>query len=205
MVFRAVLIDWDKTLSKSRFWGHWEQERPITFGEIQVQLFLQRKDLVHEWMRGNLDSEAIANFLQNRLDIPSSELLQHLQQSCEQMTLINPTILETIQTLRSRGTLVAIATDNMDTFLQWTVPALRLQEYFDDMLSSNDLRLLKRDVARDGTLPFFESILQGHHLSPSDCVILDDSNTLGPLAIRNGFHYRQVTPLASASRLLAHL
>jgi hypothetical protein len=46
---KLVFIDWDKTLSNSRFWQHWE---PAKYQVAAKALFVDAPELVNEWMCG---------------------------------------------------------------------------------------------------------------------------------------------------------
>lgn len=150
--------------------------------------------MIHAWMRGQYTSEQIAEWLAPKLKLDQQLICRELERSCQAMKLLDQAILDFAFMFRETDTLVAIATDNMDTFTRWTVAALELAPAFDAIINSADIGYLKTDVGRDGSLPFFANYLAEHDLQPSDCVLIDDGERLGPLARSAGFGYRLVTP-----------
>ena len=196
---KAILLDWDGTLSLIRFWGHWRESRPADFEVIQRRVFQENKPLVHAWMRGELRSEDVCAQLEHDHGWPAKELMQELELSCSNAKLTHNLLLEKVSEARSRNMKVLIATDNMDTFARWTVPALGLNKnQFDDIVNSSDLGVLKTDVDSNGRLPFFDQIFENHHLQPADCILIDDGRTLQPLAKKIGLGYRLVDSQTSA-------
>ncbi len=69
-----------------------------------------------------------------------------------------------------------IATDNMDTFTRFTVPALRLSEHFDGILNSFERGVLKQDIDEQNPdrIPFFDEYLREYNLQCEDVVLTDD-------------------------------
>ena len=102
-------------------------------------------------------------------------LWTELKKSCRAMSFIHDNTLELIQDIRNKGIKVVLATDNMDVFESYTVPALDLQKYFDDILSSSTLRCLKADLDEADQLIFFQSWLSQQGLSIEEAVLIDDS------------------------------
>ena len=189
---KAILLDWDKTLCVSRFWEHWQQLYPVHHETVQQRLFKENRALVHDWMRGKYRSEDIAQFLSSHLHAQPKDILSELQESCRGMKLIAPKILDYVAVARTRGIWVAIATDNMDTFSRWTVPALNLRSHFDRIINSADIGALKKDLSPSGSLNFFQSFFNDFGLQPSDCVLIDDGHTLGGIVEQVGMQYRLV-------------
>lgn len=97
--------------------------------------------------------------------------------SCQQMTFVSSRIPVLVAALRARGCMVAVATDNMDSFPRWTVPALNVADFFDAILCSSSIGALKGD--RDGNRsPFFQDILHVWGVEPGETLLLDDSQSL---------------------------
>lgn len=172
---KVVFIDWYGTLSISRFWEHWEAERPEDAALIKHHFFDSDKDSIWSWMRGELTAEDIARLLEQRTGIAEYELLKSLQESSQQQTLMDENVLDLIDSVRNTGARVAVATDNMDTFPRWTVPALRLDEHFDDILDSHSLKILKLDKDENDRPAFFNDYLLKHDITPEETVIFDDN------------------------------
>ena len=87
-----------------------------------------------EWMRGKVDAEDITALLSDRFGYSRETIFQDLKESCEAMRLVSDEVFPLVRKLRNNGTKCVIATDNMDTFTRFTVPALRLSEHFDGIL-----------------------------------------------------------------------
>lgn len=99
---------------------------------------------------------------------------------------------------------MVVATDNMDTFTRWTVPALGLYDMFDDILCSHEIGCLKKDMIGDRSR-FFGPYLAKHDIGIGESVLIDDSKTLGKIIGRTGIHYRRIDcthDLAEALRAL---
>lgn len=175
MKYRAVFIDWDGTLSDSRFWERWKGNRRYEL--IQHHLFssFENKQLVNDWMLGNVSHTDVIKYLSAVTHISTAGLLAELRYSAENMKLIDRSIPKKIQKLRDAGVKVHIATDNMDTFRLWTIPALGLENTFDSFLVSDSLKCIKKDTNADSTSSFFGQYLSLHHLSAKDTALIDNS------------------------------
>ena len=126
-------------------------------------------------MRGEMNAEDCVHFLAKASGIEANELFVGLIESCKAMTFITPKLPVLVSELKATGMQVVIATDNMDTFPRWTVPALGLRQLFDGILDSHTLRCLKRDKGGGGESIFFADYLAQHNLAPEECLLVDDS------------------------------
>ncbi len=100
-----------------------------------------------------------------------------------------------------QGTRVVVATDNMDAFRRFTIPAMRLEEWIDDFLISCELGILKNDCL-DGQLLFFAPFIKANGFTYSDAVLLDDSGDPTGMFERAGL---RVIPIKSTGVLLREL
>ena len=148
---RVVFLDWAGTLSDSAFWGHWREQAPGDWRTIQGRLFAN-DGLVHRWMPGSLTAEEIVGRLVSGTDQDGGRWIAELERSCREMRLIDASVWRLVPTLRSMGIQVVIATDNMDTFPRWTVPAMELKDLVDDILDSWTLGVLSRDQGHGSRL-----------------------------------------------------
>jgi FMN phosphatase YigB (HAD superfamily) len=82
--------------------------------------------------------------------------------------------VDSLQAIREQGIKVVLATDNMDAFCRWTVPAMHLGGIFDAILDSASLGVLKDDLV-GGRSPFFGPWLSDQRIAPSEAVLVDDS------------------------------
>jgi hypothetical protein len=69
MNIKVRFIDWDKTLSVSRFWGHWTDTEPEYYSLIQTELFGSNAKWAQGWMRGKLSAEQITEQLSDAVGI----------------------------------------------------------------------------------------------------------------------------------------
>lgn len=197
---RVIFIDWDGTLSVSKFWEQFEQpDHPLNlyFSKIQAALFSPSAPLAEmrdAWGRGSYSAEQIVNELSKIIALDQDTILRELRESCQSMVFVTNEIPTLIQQIRSKGPKVVIATDNMDTFSRWTTPALKLSEHFDGVLNSANVKALKSDLDPSGNSLFFKDYLEENHLSPQECLIIDDSqNNQGPLS-SFGINYHLIEP-----------
>jgi FMN phosphatase YigB (HAD superfamily) len=195
---RTVFLDWNGTLSVSRFWGHLQEpdhELSHVFPRIEATLFKPKSSLwyVHEpWMRAQMNSEDVVELLAKEIKLEPEKVLQELILSCQNMQFVSDQVPALVNKIRGKGLIVVIATDNMDSFNRWTVPAMGLDEIFDDILVSYDLRGLKGDLDQNGRSLFFNEYLKRHQLLPGESILIDDSKSNSEVAERLGIIYHQI-------------
>ncbi len=197
MNYDIVFVDWNGTLSDSCFWERWrdDPEQAEKYAKIQHALFESAtgRSLMKSWMTGFKDSDAALTYLTESTRVPRDELEDELRYSAENMKLIDEDVLPTIQKLRDIGKLVVIATDNMDTFDKWTVPALGLNEHFDDVLNSSKVRVLKSQVSSMyNRSQFFFQYMREMGVAPENTVLIDDSLDVKGLE-SVGINFKHVT------------
>lgn len=192
--YKTIFFDWNKTLSNSLFWeqlNNPKHERHAWNDNISTYLFKENKHLISEWMKGLIDSEGIVEKISACHRYPADTLLEDLAESCRSMKLVSDEVLPLVQKIRKNGTKCVIATDNMDTFTRYTVPALKLAEYFDDILVSFGKGLFKFDV-KDDAIPFFDGYLMENNLNYKDVVLIDDCIDKSGTYEKQGFDILQV-------------
>lgn len=180
MNYEAIFVDWGGTLSNSRFWERWKDDPEYSerYARIQSALFESAagKSLVRDWMTGFKNRNHALTYLNEHEGLPVDELEDELRYSAQNMKLIEPDVLSTIRSLRDMGKMVVIATDNMDTFSDWTVPALKLDEHFDDILTSSSLRVTKTTMSSMyNRSTFFYGYLNEMGIAPENSLLIDDS------------------------------
>lgn len=193
--YRTIFFDWNKTLSNSLFWEHLgnpEHERHSWNADISHYLFKENRHLISEWMKGLIDARQIVGKISLRYGYSADILLEDLAESCRNMQFVSDEVLPLIQKLRENGVRCVIATDNMDTFMKYTVPGMKLEQYFDGFLSSFDLRRFKYDTEAE-SIPFFDDYLRQHSLLYDDVVLIDDSPDTSGAYERLGFDILQIT------------
>lgn len=193
----VILLDWANTLSVSRFWESWlEPGHPLrnrAEGLVGV-IFGAPSDDLHAWMRGERSAEQVVAQVAATVGVDPVLALEGLAESCRNMRLISDEILPKVASLRAQGIRVGIATDNMDTFTRWTVPALGMDRLFDPILNSAELGALKNDAPDEhGASPFFGEVLAD--LEPGTRIFLvDDSVMTAPVVAAHGITFCHVTP-----------
>lgn len=174
---KVLFLDWDGTLSNSRFWEQWQSDPKHTekYNLIQKVLFTDAHDLLIDWMKGYKTAGSVVEYVADVTGLSYEELIAELQYSCEHMSLVDSNLQDLIQDVRSKGIAVVIATDNMDTFNRWTVPALKLEDVFDGIILSVDRGAMKADTFTDGTSRFFNHFFLNTGIKPNETVLIDNS------------------------------
>ena len=208
---RAILLDWNNTLSVSKFWEHWIEDPLHRDHYTQICNLLGHEklaDQVYEWERGGMTSEDVIALVAKKLKLDFDDVLGSLKLSSKRSKLIEPEILDYVKKAKRLGYMVGIATDNMDTFTRWTAPALKLEDHFDVLLNSADIGATKFDLHRDGTLKFFRQFMAEYNLKPRDIILIDDCQKLEQVVKPAGIDFRRVTTNTTAAahleRVLAH-
>ncbi len=161
-----LFIDFDGTICHDHFWRSLEAtKQPL----IQEFFVTERGGLVSNWMRGKYSSEEINAYLAKKIGVPYDLLWKTFQTDCQTMN-VTTGVLEKIAQLRKKFTVI-LATDNMDCFSRFTVPALGLQNHFDDIINSADVGICKDDDAGR----FFRNIAEKYDLPIEQSIAIDDS------------------------------
>jgi FMN phosphatase YigB (HAD superfamily) len=194
--YKILFFDWHKTLSHCDFWGQLKDsvhDRNHWHENIVRFLFTENKSLVNRWMRGETNEDQILDLVSRTFDYPKEMLREDLAESCQTMTLLSDQILPLIALIRKKGIRCVIATDNMDVFRKYVVPALKLDEHFNETLVSCDQKALKFDTSEDETsIPFFHNYLKKNGLDYADALLLDDRVDTSGLYKKLGFDTFQV-------------
>lgn len=193
--YKFIFLDWNGTLSKSKFWGHLQksEEGILLFNKIENVLFGQLKELLKPWMRGECKSEDICKKISELVNLPFDFIFSEFIKGCKNMEICNEEILNLIYLIKKSGSKVIIATDNMDSFTRWTYPAIQEKHnaVFDDILNSFELKALKEDV-NNGVNMFFDDYIKNKKLQYCDCVLIDDSPDKNGIFSKIGMEYIQV-------------
>lgn len=174
---KVVFVDWHKTLCSRVFFQFIKRRNKKLFDKLEHRLF-EEMPLTKfiDWMKGNLSKEDILKEIcQDDLNV--QEISKLLQSSCEKMKFDRPDYKKWIKRLREKGKKVVIATDNVDVFEEFTVPALKLNKYFDEILCSSTLKCLKHDK-KGKKLAFFDDFLTKNNIKYEEAILLDDDEEL---------------------------
>ena len=161
-----LFIDFDGTLCHDRFWRSIDAD---SFEKIQNFLFGENKSIVNEWMRGIHSSEHINQLISKELNIPFENVWDIFVTDCENMN-ISSDVLNRIENLKKNFYTILI-TDTMDCFTRFTVPALKLNSFFDLIINSFDNKKFKND--NDGDI--FLQIVKERGSKIEDSILMDNS------------------------------
>lgn len=167
---KIVFIDWYKTLCSSIFFKSNEDENLCK--KFRKRTFVDNVDLIEPWIEGKIGKETILQKIANNPD-EYAKAEELLTKSCQLMQMDSQNFLPLIQKIRQKGVKVAIATDNMDIFTDYVVPALNLTNYFDEIISSSDIGCTKKDV-KENKLLFFHDYLKKYNCHYEDAIMFDD-------------------------------
>lgn len=163
-----LFIDFDGTLCHDRFWRSIDAS---SFEKIQNFLFGENKSMVDEWMRGVHSSEDINQLISKELNIPFEKVWSIFVADCENMS-IPDSVLNRIENLKKNFHTILI-TDNMDCFMRFTVPALKLNSYFDSIINSFDYKKFKSDNGGE----IFLQIVNDRGSKIENSILMDNSKS----------------------------
>lgn len=161
-----LFVDFDGTLCHDRFWRSLPEEQ---YKKVQVLLFEEEKSYAEEWMKGKRTAEEVNMFLAEKSRISFQVLWSVFVKDAETMR-VSKEVLETIGSLRDKYTTVLI-TVNMDSFSRFTVPALKLDSYFDAISNSYYEGKFKSDNGGE----IFKEYLQKYLGPVESSILIDDS------------------------------
>ena len=168
----------------------------ICFGEVCPQESLQKiklfefddQHIAERWMRGEFTSEEINKKIAASIGMPYEELWNVFVDNCKTMTVSLKT-LNKLQNLRGKYHVV-LMTDNMDCFDRFTVPSLHLEEYFDDIVNSYNVKVGKKD----GGGKSFLDVIEGFQSSIESSILIDNSVSTCEVFTKLGGKSLAVTP-----------
>jgi FMN phosphatase YigB (HAD superfamily) len=137
-----IFIDWDGTLSWSKYWESL-LKTDTNFEKVVNDFFTNEKKMEALWMRGKIKSENINKLISKRSNLSEELLWEIFVFDCQNMK-INPYVISLIQKLKEKYTIILV-TGNMDCFSRFTVPALGLDRIFDHIINSSDVGYLKTE------------------------------------------------------------
>ena len=190
---KVIFVDWNGTLSNSKFWE--QLNDPVhdlhkLHSQLETWLFKEHYSLVDDWMLGKTSAEEICERIGEGINKKPQEIFRELTVSCKNMKLCDSRIPGILKRLKVAGIEIAIASDNMDVFRRFTIPALKLNQIFDGFLLSNEIGSYKYE-ARERKLPFFDNYLKTRKASYEDVVLLDDSEEKTGTFKNSGFEIIQ--------------
>ena len=172
---RVVFVDWNGVLSNDIFWSSIRNNPSHQCHKLlniaSSSLFAGHDERLDAWMRGQLRTDDIVHSLGVSLDrrFRPDFLTRRLREDCRKMAC-NQLLIKELRKVTSK-TLVVLATDNMDCFLEQAHLIPDIRTLFDEILCSSSIGTLKHeDVNR-----FFGSWLDQNRLTFAQSILLDDS------------------------------
>lgn len=194
MLPKYIFFDWHKTLSEDIFWPEDKNISDVIFND--------NSELLNKWMKGEKSSEDISEIIHKKTGVDQSNIYEKLEKGCREMSFALKGVEDYILKIKKRGIKVGIATDNMDAFLRFTIPSLKLNEIFDEILVSSEIGFLKGEV--DGkNIKFFEKFIFDNNISYSDLVLVDDSKKIYELYKPFGLQVLRVKNPASLKNVIS--
>ncbi len=99
MIPDVIFIDWNGTLSDSKFWGHLQGSPQYNL--IENSLFKHLKHLIGPWMRGNFSTEEIIEKISENTKLNQEFLLGEFIISCQNM-IVPKSIFQQVKELREK-------------------------------------------------------------------------------------------------------
>lgn len=180
----GVLNNVDGDYSKSGWYSNISSDNSNLYDEINKFLFRSNKKyLISSWMSGEINYKDINKIIANNFEIDYEYLNEKLVESAKNLEL-NWDLINIYQKYRKNGLKVYITTDNMDIFSLYTVPANNLNNYFDNIYNSSNLKNLKEN----NEFKLFKEIANDNNLKSEEIIIVDDSKEVIEKAKENGFN-----------------
>lgn len=193
---KAVFIDWNGTLSPTNFWSHLEKSEKLIernmFKSWADTMFIKHKDRIVPWMKGSYTSEELISLVAQETDTKFEDVFREFVAGCERMEYSSPNIPDLITILRNKSVIVSVATNNMDSFTRWTVPSMKLDTLFDEILNSFYIKAMKHDLDKDGNPLFFDSFFKKYNIDPANCIFIDDGEDKMGVIGSLGMDYRRI-------------
>jgi FMN phosphatase YigB (HAD superfamily) len=167
----GVLEHVDHDYSKSGYYITKEKNSEIT--DHIRKIIWDNKYLVKSWMTNEISYEEVSLILSNRLNIGKEYFNEILIQSIKDFEW-NWELINLYQKYRQQGIKVIMTTDNMDVFSKIAIPYNNFNKYFDRIINSADIKLLKRE----NNYQFFGDISKEFKLNPDEILIVDDNKTI---------------------------
>ncbi len=174
---KAIFIDWYKTLSNSLYFSQLHDTSHPNNKHLQTienSMFVKHGEKLKPWMRGAFTTEEMIEIVSIDTGIDYQTLLSDFINSTKEMTLAEPEIIDVVKNIRKQGIIVGLATDNMDSFSRWTMPALKLNKFFDHVLDSYKLGTLKSDADENGQSLFFKDYMDKNGIGKFELILIDD-------------------------------
>lgn len=160
---KNILIDFHATICFDYFW---RSVSDIEHMQITETLFANNTEVIEDWMIGKYKSEDVNKYLSEKLELDYNYLWNIFVRDCETM-FIDPEIIGLLKELRKKYK-IYLVTDNVDSLDRFTIPALNLNEVFDDIINSYNHACVK-------TNGLFNALQDKQKIDFSESIMIDDS------------------------------
>lgn len=179
----TVIFDFAGTLCSERYF---RPLGPAALDAIAQLVFGDNaKTWAEPWMRGDLASRDVADYLSQHLPFSADVVLTALREGCSRMTF-NVAVHDFACRQRQAGRRTALVTANMDVFTETVVPAHDLDGLFDIVLNTADYGTLDKGVLWRAA---FDAFGQGHDYA-SALLIEDRPERVADFRSLGGHAYR---------------
>ncbi|KKQ98422.1 MAG: hypothetical protein UT24_C0004G0045 [Candidatus Woesebacteria bacterium GW2011_GWB1_39_12] len=206
---QAVLIDWNGTLSPTNYWSQLEKSEKQSERDLfkiwSYSMFVKHKDKIIPWMKGEYVSEDLLSLVSKETNTDFEFLLKEFVIGCERMEYSSPNIPKLVQDLRDKSIIVGIATNNMDSFTRWTIPYMKLDTLFNEILNSFYLKAMKHDLDKNGQSLFFGNFFNKYDIEPTKCIFIDDGEDKMGVINKLGMNYRRVNAFNTLEQELRNI
>jgi len=144
-------------------------------------------------MKGELTSEDIVKKIANETNLEYKNVFDEFIKGCTLMEFVDDKVPNLIKKLKTKGIKIYIASNNMDSFDRWTIPAMKLENIFDGIINSFPIKALKHDFDEKGTSLFFDSVLKKEGMRPEETILIDDSEDKENRLTNFGMDYRRIS------------
>lgn len=180
-----LFLDFDGTICHDKYW---RSLPPAQYAQVQELIFGNDRSRLTDWMIGKYTAEEINQYVADCIGIPYDEFWKIFVRDCTTMQVSEDT-LKKISSLRDTYTTILI-TGNMDSFTRFTVPALKLDTYFDHI--NNSFFEGKHKSDEQGAV--FTSYADALRTPIQNCILIDDSLKNCETFTRLGGIAYQITP-----------
>ncbi|MBT4849565.1 HAD hydrolase-like protein [Candidatus Parcubacteria bacterium] len=180
-----ILFDFHNTLSNSLFYTGLEKEYPEISYKLSKNIFNNKNKIpiLEKWMKGKYTYKEFNRIVAKEIKCKPAILDYHLEKSVKRMSL-NKDLIYFAKNMKKRGIKVVIFTDNMDPFKKMVVPNLKLNDTFDNIISSWDYKMLKEE--KNGR--FVDVILKQMKIEIKKTLLIDDSLGISKIIRNKGGH-----------------
>ena len=186
----VLFVDFDGTICHDKFWRSLSSNLSE---KLQRYIFSSDKSLVEAWMKGLHTSEEINRMVADELNIKYDFLWDIFVNDAKSM-FVSQSVLQKIGSLREKY-IVILITDNMDSFDRFTLPSLKLQNYFDVVVNSYSRGVSKNE--NGGRL--FVEVAKENNSKVSGSMLIDNSKDVCQLFESLGGQSLFVTKESSVS------